>query len=187
MKWLVSVFLVVGIQGYAQVVQNFELTNAVSDNTVSLKNFSSNPAVVIIMYTNNCPYSEYYLGRIKNLAESYKSKVPVLLINSSTEENESLQDMSAYARQNKFTFPYLADKEQKVLLNLNPRKSPEVFLLQNVSEKFKVVYKGAIDDNPQSASDVKHAYLQEAIDKVLASQKIEPADIRPVGCSVKKN
>jgi peroxiredoxin len=187
MKWLAFILLFAGAQGYTQVVQPFDLTNVVDGNTVSLKNYASNPAVVIIITTIKCPYTEYYLDRIKTLAQTYKSKVPVLLINSSTEENESSVEMAIYAQQHKFTFPYLSDKEQKVSTNLNPRKSPEAFLLQNSAGKFKVVYRGAIDDNAQSVTNVNHAYLEDAIEKVLASQKIEPADIRPVGCSVIKN
>jgi peroxiredoxin len=187
MKWLISILLLTSLQGYAQVVQNFDLTNVVDGNVVSLKNYSSNPAVVIIVTTINCPYTEYYLHRIKILAETYKSKVPVLLINSSSDESESENAMAAFATQNKFTFAYLSDKKQKVFLNLNPSKSPEAFLLQNSSGKFTVVYRGAIDDTPQSEDDVNHAYLQEAIDALLAEQKIPVKEIRPTGCNVRRN
>lgn len=187
MKWFFSLFLLAGLHAHAQVVQNFELTNVVDGNIVSLKNYSSNPAVVIIVTTINCPYTEYYLGKIKMLAETYKSKVPVLLINSSSDESESENAMTAFTTQNKFTFPYLSDKKQKVFLNLSPSKSPEAFLLQNSSGKFTVVYRGAIDDTPQSEDDVNHAYLKEAIDALLTEQKIPVKEIRPVGCNVRRN
>ena len=154
MKLLVFVLVLMGFQVNAQVVQNFDLTNVVDGNSVSLKNYISNPAVVIIIHTVHCPYSDYYLNRIKTLAETYKSKVPVILINASLEENESVKEMTEYANKNKIIFPYLADKEHKVFLNLNPVKSPEVFLLKNSSDKFTVAYHGAIDDNPSFRKDM---------------------------------
>jgi peroxiredoxin len=187
MKLLTLFLLMLCFLSEAQVVQNFELTNAVDGKTVSLKDYSTMPAVVIIFSTNNCPYSEYYINRLLNLIEAYKNKIPVLLINSSKEENESVQSMTDYAAQRKLLAPYLADKEQKVLESLNPRKSPESFLLQNASGKFSIAYRGAIDDNPQSATEVKYSYLQQAMDKILTGQKIDTPDVRPVGCTIKKN
>lgn len=187
MKWLISILLFTALQGYGQVVQNFELTNVVDGKVVSLKDFTSNPAVVIIVTTIHCPYTEYYLNRIKMLADAFKSKVPILLINSSSDESESENEMTSFATKNKFTFPYLSDKEHKLFLNLNPGKSPEAFLLENSSGKFTIVYRGAIDDTPQSENDVNHAYLKEAINAVLAEQKIPVKEIRPTGCNVRRN
>lgn len=169
----------------AQTIQQFELTNVINGTTVSSKNYSSNPAIIIIVSTIHCPYTEYYIERIKKLAEVYKGRVPIVLINGSIAENESTNAMAAFAAQHGITFPYLDDKEQKVSSILNPRKSPEVFLLHNAAGKFKTVYRGAFDDNPQSADEVKHAYLQEALEQLLASKKIIAPEVRPVGCSLK--
>jgi hypothetical protein len=35
-------------------------------------------------------------------------------------------------------------------------------------------------------SDVRHAYLKDAIDIMLTNQKIETPEVRPVGCSIRK-
>jgi hypothetical protein len=107
-------------------------------------------------------------------------------VNSSKEENESVDHMKNYAEQCKLTVPYLADKDQKLLASLNPRKSPEGFLLQKSGNEYKVVYRGAIDDNAQSEKEVKVSYLKDAITKLIAGQKIDVADVRPIGCSIRK-
>lgn len=171
----------------AQVVHNFSLTNVIDDKAISLADFSSYAGVVIIFTSNNCPYDGYYLNRMNALATTYKSKIQVLLINSHTDMNESASKMKDYADQCKLPMPYLADKEQKVLSSLNPRKSPEAFLLQYAGGKFTVIYRGAIDDNAQSANEVDHYYLKDAIEKLLTKQKIDLPDVRPVGCSIRKN
>lgn len=183
--YIFAILMLLVSTGFGQTLQDFQLTNVADEKTVSLKSFSSKP-VVIIFSTINCPYAEYYLNRIKTIAEIYKDKIQVLMINPSAEQNESVQAMAGYAKQCSLPFPYLADKEQKVMALLNPHKSPECFLLQHTGGKFSVVYKGAIDDNAQSLEDVNHPYLSDAIEKLLAGRKIEPMEVRPVGCSLKK-
>ena len=69
---------------------------------------------------------------------------------------------------------------------LGAKKSPEVFLLKNTGGKFMIVYQGALDDNPQMASDVKQNFLKTSIDKLLAGQKIDVPVMRAVGCSIRK-
>lgn len=186
MKSFVFLFVLITSTTFSQTIQNFTLTNAVDGKEVSLESYASSPGVVIIFTTNSCPYDGYYLNRIRALATQYNSKIPVLLVNSSTESTESVDQMKNYADQCKLPVPYLADKDQKLLSSLNPRKSPEGFLLQKSGADFKVVYRGAIDDNAQSEKEVKVSYLKDAITKMLAGQKIEVADVRPVGCSIKK-
>lgn len=185
MKSIMFFLILISSASFAQTVQNFTLTNAADGKGVSLDSYASSPGVVIIFTTNNCPYDGYYLNRIRSLAQ-FNSKIPVLLVNSSKEENESVDQMKNYAEQCKLPVPYLADKDQKLLSSLNPRKSPEGFLLQKSGNDFNVVYRGAIDDNAQSEKEVKVSYLKDAITKLVAGQKIEIADVRPVGCSIKK-
>lgn len=186
MKILVFLFVMISSTAFAQTIQNFTLTNAVDGKEVSLESYTTSQGVVIIFTSNTCPYDGYYVNRIRALATQYNSKIPVLLVNSSTEATESVDQMKNYADQCKLPVPYLADKDQKLLSSLNPRKSPEGFLLQKSGTDFKVVYRGAIDDNAQSEKEVKVSYLKDAITKLLAGQKIDVADVRPVGCSIKK-
>lgn len=185
MRWIIWSLILASFNCTAQVVQSFSLPNVQDGKIITLDDFSSSTGIVIIFTTINCPYDEYYLTRIKELAEKNSNKIPVLLVNSST--TESFEQMKKFVSQNSLTMPYLVDKEQKALANLNPRKSPECFLLQNRAGKFNVVYRGAIDDNAQTSSEVNQSYLKNAIDKLLANQKIETPEVRPVGCSFQKN
>jgi peroxiredoxin len=186
MKIITAIFILLASTASAQLVQNFSLTNVTNGKTVTLSDYTAYAGVVIIFTTNTCPYDGYYLNRIREIGESYKEKVPVLLVNSDTDPAESINQMKNYSDQCKLPMPYLADKEQKVFAQFNPRKSPECFILQNNGGKFLIIYRGAIDDNAQTALEVDHAYLKEGIDKMLAKKKIDVADVRPVGCSIRK-
>lgn len=168
------------------MVKNFQLRNVMNDQTVSLDSYPSCEGMVLIFTGNSCPYDEYYRKRIEELARTYQDKVPVLLINSHSEPEETPDQMAARGRALNLKMPYLADKDQILMTNLNVKKTPEAFLLKNDNGKFTVVYRGAIDDNAQVEADVRHRYLRDAIDIMLNNQKIQTPEVRPVGCVLKK-
>jgi hypothetical protein len=167
----------------AQQIEDFSLTNAIDGKTVSLKNYGSSAGVVIIFVVNDCPFDGYYGGRISNLS---KGKLPLLLVNAHPDQSTSMEGMTKYSKDHGIDAPYLADKDQTVMQMLGAHKSAEAFLLKNSNGKFSIYYRGAIDDNPQVATDVKHPYLEEAIVKLLAGQTADMTGIRPVGCNIGK-
>jgi peroxiredoxin len=187
-KSLITIFCIViaAVFCKAQQVPNFSLTNVMNGKSVSLDTYPSCSGVVIIFTSNACAYDEYYRQRITKLSKDYQDKVPVLLVNSSIDPAESVDNMAKKAQQLGLTMPYLADKDQTLMQQFGANKSPQVFLLKNDGGKFSVVYKGAIDDNAQVEADVRHAYLKDAIDILLTNQKIQTAEVRPVGCTIRK-
>lgn len=187
MKTLLALFLsIVTTISFGQQLTDFKLVNVLNDQTVSAATFPSCSGLVVIFTSNACPYDEYYRARIAKISGNYQDKVPVLLVNSQPDASESKENMVKKAKQANFSFPYLEDKNQTLMTALDAKKSPEAFLLKNEGGKFTVVYRGAIDDNAQVEADVRHNYLRDAIDIMLSNQKIETAEVRPVGCNLKK-
>lgn len=177
---------VLSVNVMAQQVTNFSLVNVINNQAVSPSVYPSCAGMIIIFSTNNCPYNEYYVSRINKLAQAYQDRVPVLLVNPSIEPIDSKENMTKKARELNLSVPYLADKDQTLMANLEARKSPEAFLLKNEGSRFTVVYRGAIDDNAQVEADVRHSYLRDAVDIMLSNQKIQTFEVRPVGCNLKK-
>lgn len=171
---------------HAQQVPDFSLTNVITGSQVSPGTYPSCSGLVIIFTSNSCAYDEHYRTRINLLSKEYHDKVPVLLVNSGVDAVESPDNMIRKAQQLGLKVPYLADKDQTLMQRLGATKTPSVYLLKNNGGNFSVVYKGAIDDNAQVPSDVRHAYLKDAIDIMLTNQKIETSEVRPVGCTIKK-
>ena len=168
-------------------IKDFSLANAADNRTITLSSYANSKAVVVIFTSNQCPYDKYYIDRIKSLAAACKSKnVPVLLVNSHGGDAESMGNMAKAAKANGFTMPYLADKSFKVVQMFDVKKSPEAFLLQNKGGKFSIAYRGAIDNNPQVANDVKEKYLSVALDAVLAGKAPSKIITRPTGCMIKR-
>ena len=190
MKRIFVISLTMAIAGsfaiQAQEVKNFKLTNVIDSQPVSLDSYPSCQGMVLIFTSNACPYDEYYRKRIERLSGTYQDRVPVILVNSHTEASDTRDQMVAKGKALNLRMPYLADKDQTLMTQLNVKKSPEAFLLKNENGRFVVVYRGAIDDNAQVESDVRHHYLRDAIDIMLTNQKIQTPEVRPVGCTLKK-
>jgi hypothetical protein len=185
-KVLVLIVCLVSLKSFAQQVSDFNLVNVLNDQTISPATFPSCVGLVVIFTSNACPYDEYYRSRITKLSQSYQDRVPVLLVNANLDPAESKENMVKKAKQVNLSIPYLADKDQTLMTALDAKKSPEAFLLKNENGKFRVVYRGAIDDNAQVEADVRHSYLRDAVDIMLTNQKIETPEVRPVGCNLKK-
>lgn len=179
-------FVVFSALAYGQLpVQTFTLNN-VDGGPVSLDSYSSVAGIAVIFTSNECAFDNYYTDRIRSFIEMYSGKIQFILINSYLEPGESAEKMAEKYKRWGFTVPYLVDKDQIAMNILGAKKSPEVFLLKNTAGKFMIVYQGALDDNPQMASDVKQNFIKIGIDKLLAGQKIEVPVMRAVGCSIRK-
>jgi hypothetical protein len=187
MKSLLTFLLVtIHAAAFSQTLTGFKLVNVLNDQTVSADTYPSCSGLVIIFTSNTCPYDEYYRSRVAKLSTSYQDKVPVILVNPQPDAAESKESMLKKAKQLNLSMPYLEDKDQILMAALEAKKTSEAFLLKNEGGKFTVVYRGAIDDNAQVEADVRHNYLRDAIDIMLTNQNIETAEVRPVGCNLKK-
>jgi hypothetical protein len=166
----------------AQEVKDFSLTNTKDGKAVTLSGLG--PAVAVVFTSHECPFDNYYKERLKELTTQYASKIQFVFINSNQEPQESVEQMAIHYKD--INVPYLADKDQIAMEALGARKSTEVFLISKASGKLNLVYSGAIDDNPQVAKDVKQPFLKDAIEKLLAGQKIEVANQRASGCTIRR-
>ena len=178
--------LLISTMLFAQTVQDFSALNVADNKMVSLNSFQNCDGLVVLFTSNTCPYDNYYTDRIHDLVEKYKGRIQFLLVNSFVEPKENMKAMSAQYSQWKLAVPYLADKEQVVMDCLDAKKSAEAFLLERQNSSYVIFYRGAIDDNPQVASDVSRAYLQENIENLLAQRKVTDQNTRPVGCTIRK-
>lgn len=174
---------------HSQTLQSFTLPNATSGGNISLSDYQGKKGLVIIFTSNYCPYSKLYDGRITQWVDTYNTaEVQFLLINPNSKyhpEYESLEEMKSRASEKGYTVPYLSDADQVVANNLQATRTPEVFVMRKVGDSFRVVYRGALDDNPQMASDVQNSYLTDALEALVKGQPM-PTHQRATGCMIKK-
>lgn len=197
MKRIISLFIISCLalslafaEGYnvGDKAIDFKLKN-IDQKQVSLSSYPDAKGFVVIFTCNGCPYAQAYQDRIVAIDKKYKSQgYPVIAINPNDPgmaPDDSFDRMVEVAKKKGFTFPYLVDEKQEVYKAYGATKTPHVYLLQKKGSDLVVQYIGAIDDNYKDASQVKTAYLANALDAVIAGKSPEPSSTKAIGCGIK--
>ncbi len=192
----ISLPLVLGLMWIGHVVHepvkisDFTLPNAINGQSFTLSESGDAKAVVVIFTSHYCPYAKLYGQRINSLVSTFKGQsVRFVLINSNNPQKstpDSRTNIIKEAQRANLTIPYLIDSTQKVADMFGAQKTPEAFVLKKGKTGFEVVYQGAIDNNPQVATDVDHNFLKEAIASVLAARSPSQAYNHPTGCMIRR-
>lgn len=182
----------VQFKGYVvgDVVADFSLKN-IDDKMVSLKDFKNSRGVIIIFTSNTCSYSLAYEDKIISLDKKYKNKgFPVIAINSNdpiVSPGDSYEKMQERAKEKSYTFPYLFDEDQNVLLKFGVNKTPYAYVLEKRNDRMIIQYIGVIDDSFLGLNKVKRSFVEEAIVSILNGKKpiISNTEVQADGCTVK--
>jgi peroxiredoxin len=168
-------------------INDFKLKN-VDGKYVSLCEYKDAKGFIIIFTCNHCPFAKLYPPRFNALNEKYeKLGVPLIAISSTDTiqyEEDTFIEMVKKSGQEKFNFPYLYDAEQKVAKNFSAQKTPHAFVIWKENNEWKVKYNGAIDDNGMKSEQVKTQFVANAVDALLANQKISVTDTKSIGCQI---
>ena len=159
----------------------------VSGKDVVLKEAVKEHGLLVMFSCNTCPFV------IKNqqrtvAAGQYAQKMNVgfIVLNSNEaqrDNDDSYEAMKRYAKDQNYTWNYAVDKNNEVADAFGANRTPECYLFD---KNLKLVYHGAIDDNPSDPGHVKRHHLQEAIDQLVAGKDITIKESRSVGCSIKR-
>ncbi|HEY3945556.1 MAG TPA: thioredoxin family protein [Solirubrobacteraceae bacterium] len=144
-----------------------------------------NPATVVVFTCNHCPYALAWHDRIMEAARDYYGRgVRFLVINSNDADRyprDSLEAMKRRVTQEQWPVPYLHDSSQEVASAYGAKTTPDIFVLD--AER-RLRYRGAPDSDYGDPSQ-NAAWLRGALDAVLEGRAPEPAETKPVGCSIK--
>lgn len=166
-------------------LDKMKFMDAVSNDSISLSDYQERTLLLMIFTSNYCPYSRKYESRIQQIHETYAVRgVQLLLINPNTGENDGLDEMQKKAMEHQYKFPYISDKQQQLTQHLGAQRTPEAFLLR--AKDFQLLYRGAIDDNPQAPAYVESPHLINAIDQALNGKKPSPEEVKVIGCMIKR-
>lgn len=163
----------------------FDLPN-VDGRTVSLATLSGAKAVVIAFWCNHCPYVRAYERRLVEWADEARTRgVAVVAINSNDETSypeDSFEHMVARAKEQRYPFPYLRDRDQAVATAYGAQCTPH-FLVFDADHKLR--YQGRFDDNKDKPDAVAERYLPDAVDAILQGRAPKRDTTWAIGCSVK--
>ena len=159
----------------------------ISGKELAIKDVKKEHGVLVMFSCNTCPYVVKNQQRTVAIGEyAQKMKLGFIVLNSNEAQrtgDDSYDAMKNYAKTQKYNWNYVVDKNNEVADAFGANRTPECFLFD---KNLKLVYHGAIDDNPTDAGNVKRHHLQEAIDELVAGKEITVKESRSVGCSIKR-
>jgi len=140
-------------------------------------------AVVIMTQSNGCPIVRLAVPALRGIRERYRSQdIEFLLL------NPTLQDTGEAVQQEAAEFGFgmmvLLDRTQQVGEAWGVDRTAEVFVID--PKTWTLRYYGPIDDrlNYESQRPVRHAYLTDALDALLADKPVVVASVVSPGCLI---
>lgn len=152
----------------------------------TLQSLTGENGLVVVFWSNVCPWTERYTDRLVALARDYApAGVGFVAVNANDSTRFPEEDVAAMrqtARQAGFTFPYVVDPGSALARAFGAVNAPEVFFFDAGGV---LRYEGAMDSSPADPSRVQTAYLREAMDLVLAGQPVGVQSTNALGCTIK--
>lgn len=156
----------------------FVLTDG-SGATHSLDGLLKGEGAVLIFIATQCPVSNAYNERMKQLSLTYASK-GVAFIGINSNRGDSAEDVARHARDHGFPFPVVKDLHSVVADKYGAQVTPEVFLI----DRHGIVrYHGRIDDNAHQER-VKSDDLRTALDAFITGKDIPLTETKAFGCGI---
>lgn len=149
----------------------------------TLTEFASSRLLVVAFLGTECPLAKLYGPRLQELADEFESQ-GVTVIGVDANSQDTLADLTAYARRHKIQFPLFKDLTGDTAESLGATRTPEVFVLD---EQRRVRYQGRVDDQygvGYARSKPERRDLRDAIASLLTDEPVAVAKTEAVGCLI---
>ncbi|RKZ12071.1 thioredoxin family protein [bacterium] len=142
--------------------------------------------IVVLEWTNpTCPFVQrHYTAGNTTMLDTQASFADdgVVWLGIDSSNYVTAESASAWAGSKEISWPILLDAAGDVGRMYEARTTPHMFV---IGRDGKVLYNGAIDDDPRGQNDEVNNYVEAALTAALAGDAVEMAQTRPYGCSVK--
>jgi cytochrome oxidase Cu insertion factor (SCO1/SenC/PrrC family) len=159
----------------------------ISGKQFSFKDAKKKNGLLVVFSCNTCPWV------IKNeqvADEAYKyalsKNVGVILLNSNEAQrsgDDSQERMAAYAKDKNYKWPYVMDDNSVMANAFGAKVTPECYLFD---KDMKLVYHGAITDNPKTPAESTRDHLKVAIDELVEGKAVSQNTSKAMGCTIKR-
>lgn len=180
----------------AQLGQALDIGSAVPLATRSMQNVSGaatsfrdamgDQGLVVIFWSNTCPWVKKYEDRVVALANEYQAAgFGFVVVNSNDPEaypEDGMAAMRSQASAKGYDFPYVVDDGSEAAKAFGASRTPQAFVFDGSGT---LVYEGTVDDSPSDPAEVEEAYLQLALSQVAAGQAVGVQKTKAFGCTIK--
>jgi peroxiredoxin len=137
--------------------------------------------VALEFWSFKCPVALAYDERMSALQAKYGARVVFLAVASN--KNESAAEVRSNSENLKLPFPVLLDQDGNLAEMLGATHTPSVVLLDASGT---IRYRGAIDNNKRPGERGRVAYVENALDSLLAGGPVSEPETKVFGCSIKR-
>ncbi len=159
----------------------------ISGKEITLKDAAKKNGLLVMFSCNTCPYVIKNQQRTTEVGNYALTKdIGIILVNSNEgqrSDEDSYIAMQQYGKKQGYKWNYVVDENSVLADAFGAKKTPECYLFNKAG---KLVYHGAIDDNPSDESAVGRKHLKEAMDQLLKGEDISVKTSKSVGCSIKR-
>jgi len=154
---------------------------------VSLADFASAPALLVVFWCNHCPYARHVRPEFVSLAREYQARGAAVVAISANDvvafPEDGPERMTEETRAHGYTFPYLYDETQETAKAYRAACTPDFFLFDG---RRRLVYRGQMDDSrPGNGKPLNGADLRAALDAALAGKPVASRQKPSIGCNIK--
>jgi len=165
----------------------FELPDVSDGRTVSVSDFASKRALLVMFICRHCPYVRHVRDELARLGRDFAdSELGIVAISSNDVEEypeDRPESLAEEARETGYRFPYLFDESQEVAKAYTAACTPDFFLFD---ADRALVYRGQLDDSrPSNGLPVTGADLRAAVDAVLLDNPVSADQRASIGCGIK--
>ncbi|MDR7509918.1 MAG: redoxin domain-containing protein [Armatimonadota bacterium] len=162
----------------------FTLRDA-AGHRVGTDDYRSARVLGVVFTCLHCPYALAWEDRLIRIQRDYAGRGVQLLLVNPTDPRRHPEDgeesMRRRAQERGYPFPFLADPAQEVARRYGATRTPEVFLFDSAGI---LRYHGGVDDNSEDPAAVRHPYLRQALDALLAGRTPPLAETPVIGCRI---
>ncbi|MEO5782699.1 MAG: redoxin domain-containing protein [Ginsengibacter sp.] len=185
---ILAAFKITGVLPIGSSLPKGDVTmKDIRDEDISMKDAARKNGLLVMFTCNTCPYVVKNQERTKAICKyALQHNIGVILLNSNEGDRNggnSLGAMQQYAKGQNYEWYYVVDKNNEIADTFGANRTPENFLFD---KSLKLVYHGAIDDNPADAANVIRQHLKEAINDMLNGKDIVVKESRSVGCTINR-
>jgi peroxiredoxin len=165
----------------------FELPDVTDGRIVSLSDFETRRALLVMFICRHCPYVRHVREELARLGRDFADSELGIVAISSNDIDEYPEDrpesLAEEARGAGYVFPYLFDETQEVARAYTAACTPDFFLFD---ADRALVYRGQLDDSrPSNGLPATGADLRAAIDAVLSGRPVSEDQRPSIGCGIK--
>ena len=166
---------------------DFLLPDMVSGKMTSYKDIQGEKGTLVMFICNHCPYVLHVINELVQLGKDYIPKgigmVAISVNDAIAYPEDGPEEMKSFAQKQKFPFPYLFDESQESGRLYDAVCTPDFDLFDSEN---KCVYRGQLDGGrPGNDIPVTGKEMREALEKILAGEKVPKEQTPSAGCNIK--